>query len=63
MKELIITQEFNTSYTILKELKHLLTFNVWEHAYYLDFQNRGADLLKALWQIIDLGEIVKRFIQ
>ena len=31
----------------------ILALDVWEHAYYLDWQNRRADHLKALWQIID----------
>ena len=44
-------------------LKPLLTFDVWEHAYYLDFQNRRADHLAALWQIIDWKVIEKRYNQ
>ena len=46
-----------------KGLKPLLTFDVWEHAYYLDFQNRRADHLAALWQIIDWKVIEKRYNQ
>ncbi len=41
--------------------KPLLVFDVWEHAYYLDFQNRRADALKALWEIVDWDIIETRY--
>ena len=47
--------------SIQKGLKPLLTFDVWEHAYYLDYQNRRPDYLVALWQIIDWSVIEKRY--
>ena len=50
---LVITQETNAANPIQRGLKPLLTFDVWEHAYYLDYQNRRPDHLAALWQIID----------
>ena len=59
--ELVITQETNAANPIQKDLKPLLTFDVWEHAYYLDYQNRRPDHLTALWQIIDWDVIEKRF--
>ncbi len=40
--------------------KPLLTFDVWEHAYYLDYQNRRAAYLHELWQIVDWNLIEKR---
>lgn len=51
--KLVITQEPNAGNPVRKGLKPLLTFDVWEHAYYLDYQNRRADHLAALWSIID----------
>ena len=39
----------------------LLTFDVWEHAYYLDYQNRRAAHLEALWGIVDWKEVEKRY--
>ena len=59
--KLVITQEGNAANPIQKGLKPLLTFDVWEHAYYLDYQNRRPDHLTALWQIIDWEVIGKRF--
>ena len=59
--KLVITQETNAANPIQKGLKPLLTFDVWEHAYYLDYQNRRPDHLAALWQIIDWEVIEKRF--
>lgn len=59
--KLIITQETNAANPIQKGLKPLLTFDVWEHAYYLDYQNRRPDHLAALWQIIDWEVIENRY--
>lgn len=60
--KLVITQEANAANPVQRGLKPLLTFDVWEHAYYLDYQNRRPDHLNALWQIIDWDVIEKRFI-
>ena len=61
--KLVITQESNAANPIQKGLKPLLTFDVWEHAYYLDYQNRRPDHLAALWQIIDWEVIENRYSQ
>ena len=60
---LIITQEPYAGNPVTKGLQPLLTFDVWEHAYYLDYQNRRAAHLSALWQIMDWAEIEKRYQQ
>lgn len=61
--KLVITQEFGASNPVVKGLKPLLTFDVWEHAYYLDYQNRRAVHLSQLWQIVDWKVIEKRYAQ
>ena len=58
--KLVITQEANASNPIQKGLKPLLTFDVWEHAYYLDYQNRRPDHLSALWSIINWKVVESR---
>ena len=56
-----ITQEPGAFNPIVRGLKPLLTFDVWEHAYYLDYQNRRPDHLKALWSIVDWEIISERY--
>ncbi len=58
--KLVITQETNAGNPLTKGLNPLLTFDVWEHAYYIDFQNRRPDYLTSLWQIINWNEINNR---
>ena len=59
--ELSIAQYPNADNPVAHGLKPLLTFDVWEHAYYLDYQNRRAAHLQALWQIVNWPEIEKRY--
>ena len=58
--KLVITQETNAGNPVQRGLKPLLTFDVWEHAYYIDYQNRRPDHLAALWQIIN-WEVVNAY--
>ena len=58
---LVITQESGAGNPVTRGLKPLLTFDVWEHAYYLDWQNRRAAHLAALWDIVDWRAVEARF--
>lgn len=59
--KLFITQGRNAENPIRDGLIPLLTFDVWEHAYYLDFQNRRADALNALWNVVDWDVVESRY--
>ena len=51
--KLVVTQEGNAQNPITKGLTPLLTFDVWEHAYYIDYRNRRPDYMKSLWSIVN----------
>jgi superoxide dismutase, Fe-Mn family len=51
--KLVISQESNAGNPLTKGLKPLLTCDVWEHAYYIDFQNRRPDYIKTFWDLVD----------
>ena len=59
--KLSITKEANGSNPVAKGLTPILGFDVWEHAYYLDYQNRRPDHLAALWKIVDGDAGGKRY--
>lgn len=56
-----IIQESNAGNPLRNGFIPLLTCDVWEHAYYLDYQNRRPDYIKAFWDIIDWETISKRY--
>lgn len=60
--KLVITQEPNAANPVQKDLTPLLTFDVWEHAYYLDYQNRRPDHLNALWDIVNWKVVENRYV-
>ncbi len=59
--ELSIGQYANADNPVANGLKPLLTFDVWEHAYYLDYQNRRAAHLHELWKLVDWNVVQQRY--
>lgn len=58
---LVISQEQNAGCPLTKGLTPLMTFDVWEHAYYIDYRNRRPDYIAALWEILDWNVIEARY--
>lgn len=59
--KLEIIQSSNAANPICENKIPLLVCDVWEHAYYLDRQNRRADYLEAFWNIVDWKTVSKRY--
>ncbi len=60
-REIDIYQYPNAQNPLIDGLKPLLTADVWEHAYYLDYQNRRPAHIASLWQIINWQEVEERY--
>ncbi|HCT30981.1 MAG TPA: superoxide dismutase [Bacteroidales bacterium] len=55
-----IKQESNAGTPLKHNLKPLITCDVWEHAYYLDYQNRRPDYINTIWNVIDWKVVESR---
>ena len=57
-----ILQMPNADNPVTKGLKPLMTMDVWEHAYYVDYRNRRPDHIAAMWKILNWQIIEQRYI-
>lgn len=60
-KSLAIVSTQNQDNPITEGKTPILGLDVWEHAYYLHYQNRRADYAKAWWQVVNWTEVQKRY--
>ena len=59
--KLFILPRSNAGNPLTEGLTPILVFDVWEHAYYLDYQNRRADYLRRLFDIVDWDIVESRY--
>ena len=59
---LAVVSEQNAGNPMRHGMKPLLAFDVWEHAYYIDYRNRRPDFLAAFWELIDWQKVADRCI-
>lgn len=60
LPDLTITTSPNQDSPISRGIAPILGLDVWEHAYYLDYQNKRPDYVKAWWDVVDWASVAKK---
>lgn len=60
-ERLLIEQIYDHHANSVQGTTPLLVIDAWEHAYYLQYENRRADYVEAIWNVIDWDDVAQRF--
>jgi Fe-Mn family superoxide dismutase len=60
-KKLLVTQVYDHQSNLANGAVPLYVIDAWEHAFYLQYQNRKADYCKAIWSVANWADVAERF--
>jgi Fe-Mn family superoxide dismutase len=60
-RRLLVEQVYDHQANVVQGLVPLLAFDAWEHAYYLQYENRRPDYVESLWEVVDWDAVAGRF--
>ena len=60
-KKLLVEKSSNQESPLMEGRTPVLTIDVWEHAYYLKFQNRRAEFIETFYSLINWKEVERRY--
>ena len=58
---LIIEQVYDHQANIAQGAEPLLVIDAWEHAYYLQYENRKTEFFDAIWNVVNWADVARRF--